>query len=157
MLDSLTFRTARTQVHAFRSESDELELRRQASQQFADCLGFLQLGIDAFQWLERARRQIEQAIRDGKLEPTAELDDAIEALYRLWLPAAELAQSRIGEFESASQFENFDEFRECKRLVELRVADFDKLEELRRRVPSVADLESIAIDPQEWLNEPGWS
>jgi hypothetical protein len=51
---------------------------------------------------------------------------------------------------------NLEEFRDCEQQELSEAEQLDKLKALEARVPSVDDLKLIAIDPREWLSEPGW-
>ncbi|MBX7073795.1 MAG: hypothetical protein K1X71_11665 [Pirellulales bacterium] len=157
MLDCLAYRTARNSVHAFRSEGDEIVVRREVVASPGECESLLQLGIDAYAWLERANRDIVTAIRQGQTQPAAELDRAIEALYRMWLPSAATLEQISQQIQHEDPPPNLSRFRECEQLVREKVAEFDKLRSLAKRVPSASDLSLIEIDPREWLSEPGWS
>jgi len=157
VMDSLAYRTARSQVHAFKSEGDEIMARHYEANDCVDCESYLQLGIDAYNWLRRARMRIQEATSQGKAEPSSEADDAIEVLYRLWLQPVEIANKRI-EIQINNGFEvsNLNEFRECERAVRIIVKDFERMIEIGQRVPSFDELSGVAADPSEWLGQPGW-
>jgi hypothetical protein len=164
LTDSLAYRTARGHVHAFKSESDEILARTIVAQPCAvsdpttqtDCESYLQLGIDACRWLRRANDHFHKAVSQGLIKPSADLDESIEVLFRLWLPPVDTANSLIDDqIKRGSTPANLAEFRECERSVRDEVERIDRLKALEERVPAVDDLKLIAIDSREWLSEPG--
>ncbi|HVA50529.1 MAG TPA: hypothetical protein VNH11_29560 [Pirellulales bacterium] len=128
LLDNLAFRTARAWVHSFTGEYDELAARHQAAMDCLHCEAFLQLGIDAFHWLNRADQQLRQEIYAGRLEYDAEVDEALGTLYRLWLRPYEDAEKWVAIQERRGyKIDNLELFRDCFREVRSLVDSGDEI------------------------------
>ena len=156
-MDCLAYRTARDHVRAFKSEGDEIVERSYEAEECGDCESYLQLGIDAFNWLQRASDHISRLISEGRIRPDERVDQAIEVLYRLWLPPVRIAEEWVSvQTNRGYQVENLENFRSCKRTVLAIIAEIDKMKAVAERVPPSDDLGLIATDASAWLGEPGW-
>lgn len=69
----------------------------------AACQRRLGQAIDSFQWIVRAEETIRQAVYQGLIEFSAELDEAIEALYRGWLVSSEATERVLAEIQECPQ------------------------------------------------------
>jgi hypothetical protein len=79
-----------------------------------DCEEYLQKGITAFRWLERAEEVVTEAENDCVRANDQQVHDAIESLYRLWLGPCEYAEQWIAGVSEDGYFpDNIDEFRGC--------------------------------------------
>lgn len=79
-----------------------------------DCEDFLQMGIDAFEWIIRADEVIRAAIYAGDMEYDEELDHGIQLLLKVWLRPCENAFKWIAKCESLGfKIHNLAHFREC--------------------------------------------
>jgi hypothetical protein len=112
--DSLALRTAKTLVESYSREDGVIEEHKQAMD-CRDCETYLQLGIDAFDWLIRADQIARKAIFSGS---TAIDPDQVEAeigrLCRTWLDSGDRANAWIALQQSRGfAVENLDRFREC--------------------------------------------
>ncbi|MCE9555512.1 MAG: hypothetical protein K8T91_19365 [Planctomycetes bacterium] len=119
-------RTARDHVRTFRAEGEELGLMEQHGQamECRDCESFLQLGIDAFRWLNRADEEIRSRIYKGKVQFNQDVDDAIGILYEAWLGPCDVVQQCIKkQVERGFDVENLTEFQACEANVRAIVAD----------------------------------
>lgn len=122
MADSLAFRSAQTHVKCFSDESNIIEQSNQALE-CRDCEDFLQLGIDAFRWLNRADESIRLAVFAGYPHNEA-ADNALAALYKAWLDPCVPAERWIAiQEERGYHIDNLTEFRNCVAEVEALVRD----------------------------------
>jgi hypothetical protein len=80
-----------------------------------DCEDFLQLGIEAFTWIERAHGNLRESIYGGKSVFDPEAESLLTELYESWLrPYADAekwaqAQAQRGYFP-----DNLTAFRACR-------------------------------------------
>lgn len=117
MADSLAIRSARLHVKSFSDESDVIQSSSEALE-CRDCEDFLQLGIDAFRWLNRADEHIRRAVFAG-VPHNEEADRALIALYKAWLAPCAVAEGRVASQENRGyQVDNLAEFRNCVAEVE---------------------------------------
>jgi hypothetical protein len=113
-MDNLALRTARLHVRDYTGESDDLVRRHAEAIDCRECEDFLQLGIDAFQWLGRADRVIRSAVYRGLAEYNPSLDVALATLYAEWLRPCTLAERWIAEQEQRGfRVDNLADFRAC--------------------------------------------
>jgi hypothetical protein len=114
-LESIAYRTARSHVHLFKDEGDELLERHERAMDCRDCESFLQLGIDAFKWLCRADEEIRKGIFSGEVQYKEDMDSAIAALYKLWLRPCVFAEQWIRhQLQHELKIDNLAAFRECQ-------------------------------------------
>jgi len=156
LLDNLAYRTARSHIRDFASESDELMLRHDEAMQCRNCETYLQLGIDAFSWLERADSQIRTSLAEGKFLPDAEVDAAFEFLYRLWLRPCKFANDWIAiQLKRDYAIDNLEKFQECASKAREIVENSDRMREISKKIPSASDLDIIAVTRlhDAWINQ----
>ncbi len=101
---SLTYRTAEKHVRNYGTESDVIVTHHEAME-CCDCDTFLQLGIDAFDWLIRADQEIREALANGReVASGVDVDKAFEVLCKGWLHSADVAKQQI----SIHQYRGYD-------------------------------------------------
>ena len=88
--------------------------RHVSAMECRDCEDFLQLGIDAFNWMIRADEQFREAIFDGRIEYDAETDESLSLLFRTWLKPSSYAEKWAAEqTERGFTLEKIAQFRQC--------------------------------------------
>lgn len=112
----LAFRTAEQQVKNYAHESLQLMQEHHAAMDCRDCEDFLQLGIDAFQWLIRADQLFRVAVYESIEAYDQQLDERLQHLFRQWLGPCDYAEKWI-ERQTAKGYhlDNLEKFRECCR------------------------------------------
>lgn len=152
--DTLAMKTAKLYVRTYTDEQNKLMQEHYEAMDCLDCEAFLQLGIDAYDWISRASRHATKQFRAGTMQPTAELRDAFDALYRSWLRSVEFARRWIAVQQARGfQLDNQGEFEQAVYAVEKIVADSDRMAELGERAKLVS-VETIATcPPPEWAAE----
>jgi hypothetical protein len=92
VIDHLTIRTAQRHVENFATEVDVMQQHHEAMQRW-DCDAFLQLGIDAFEWLLRSDLAIRSLEREAKITEAEaiELDNGLRLLCKGWMKTCEIA------------------------------------------------------------------
>jgi len=124
VLDSLAYRTAKNRIHSFAGEGEEMVVRHDQAMECFDCRDFLQLGIDAYQWLTRADEQLREEVFAGQIDHNAEADQAIDVLYKTWLKPCDFAEKWITVQQQRNfEIENLTEFRRCVEEVRAIVRD----------------------------------
>jgi hypothetical protein len=112
-MGDIALRTATTFVHSYASEDAVIEAPRQSDDR-RDCEDFLQLGIDAFDWLIRADQTFREAIFDGYKDFDPAVENALRSLCQLWLKPCERARKRIEiQLSRGYKVDNLDRFNEC--------------------------------------------
>jgi hypothetical protein len=112
--ESLAFRTAKQHVQTFSDESSALMKAHAEAMDCRDCEAFLQLGIDAFEWLMRADRIYRMDIYRGEGQHDATVENALRALCKAWLEPCAFADRWI-EAQRTRGFviDNLVRFRQC--------------------------------------------
>ena len=118
-LDSLALRTAQTFVNSYAHEDDVVQQHSEAMD-CRDCEAFLQLGIDAFNWVIRADQVTRQVMFSGDSDFVPDdVEAAIRALCKLWLKPCDRANQWVAVQHSRGfKVDNLDAFRNC--CVEMR-------------------------------------
>jgi hypothetical protein len=130
----LQLRVARRRLKSFADESKLIDGHRQAMERL-DCEAFLQLGIDAYDWLVRADQAIRKAMLAGGEEHSPRTEQALENLFRAWLEPCKLANKWITSIGKRGQSpENLARFRECETEVRaiVRFLDDDMMTDAMR-------------------------
>lgn len=125
-MSNLLLRSATRHVRDF---ADESELMREHVQAMdcRDCEAYLQIGIDAFEWLIRADENFRAIVFSEKAEYDPRIDQAIQSLFRAWLPPCEFANQWIdSQLQSGYHPDNLAKFRECERQVRSIVRSLDQ-------------------------------
>jgi hypothetical protein len=115
-IDDLAYRNAEKHVQSYSDECRDLLKLHAEAKDCRNCEAFLQIGIDAFDWLMRADRQFRMAIYRGEKDFNPKIEQALRAQYKKWLDPCELAEKWI-EIQQTRGFEidNLKEFRDCVR------------------------------------------
>jgi hypothetical protein len=144
-LDNLSYRAATALVHSYALEDEVAGAHREAMD-CRDCEDFLQLGIDAFQWVMRADQVLRRATFEGKaaFDP-AQAEAGIRALCALWLKPCEPANRWISLQESRGfKVDNVERFHECCTEMRAIVAAQDATDE--DMPEAIARLQDRAIE-----------
>ncbi len=112
--DYLAFRNAEKHVQSYSKESQDVMERHAEAMDCRNCEAFLQMGIDAFEWLMRADRAFRMAIFRGEKEYDAESEKSLRNLCKNWLVPCEVAEKWIEtQLTRGYEIDNLAEFREC--------------------------------------------
>jgi hypothetical protein len=106
-------REARRHVRSFGDEYDLL-VDHGNPERCVDCEAFLQVGIDAFQWIVRADEAIRLGVSRGQLAPDAQFDRKLKALARAWLNTCDVVSRLNLWYLSRGKLGNLAEFRRCE-------------------------------------------
>lgn len=91
-----------------------------------DCEAFLQLGIDAFNWLVRADKLLRKAECANHAENAAKVHNCIQTLLIAWLETCDAANKWVREqLRRGFTVDNLDEFRKCEEEVRAIVDSFE--------------------------------
>ena len=127
MYDELALQIARDRVDCYRHHSDEVIERHRKATDCRDCEAFLQLGIDAYEWLIRADQSIRRAVFKGDLEWDADIDTLFKTLFEQWLEPCEWARRWLNtQVERGYDVDNGAQFLECCEQVEAIVESFEE-------------------------------
>ena len=120
MSDNLALSLARIRVHAYADASGELMKQHAEAMECRDCEDFLKMGIEAYQWLQRAEDTMREADYAGIFEFTRETRETLDTLYVAWLKPCEFAEKWIASLNNRSYFpDNLSKFRDaCERAQE---------------------------------------
>lgn len=144
--DSLALRTARGHVDNYQTESTNLMARHAEAMDCRDCEAFLQLGIDAFEWLMRADREYRAAMAAGQIDYNAEVDAALTELCRTWLKPCEYAQKWIAlQKQRNYEIDNLAEFNNCCEEMRAIVAAEERLNQANALPTAIATLREEAV------------
>jgi hypothetical protein len=111
---TLAFRNALHHVRRYTNETDDLMNRHAEAIDCRDCEDFLQLGIDAFNWLNRADESIRRAICAGSIQHDHKIERALHVMYARWLRPCVHAERWIAVQEQRGfRVDNLRTFREC--------------------------------------------
>jgi len=139
---NLAFRNARRQVSGYVGESKDVMRRHAEAMDCWDCEDVLQLGIDAFDWLNRADEAIRRDINSGRLEYDPRIDRALKSLYARWLKPCPFAEQWIAVQEARGfTVRNAARFRVCCEEARAIVDDDDVLDN-----DAIVELRDEAID-----------
>ena len=143
--ESLAFRTAKKHVDSYSEESANLMAAHDEAMDCRDCEAFLQMGIDAFDWLMRADRAYHMAMYRSEIDHDPKLEDALARLCEGWLVPCEFAERWIErQLTNGYQIDNLEGFRRCvtemSAIVEVNREDGDQ------KLPEqIAELRDTAI------------
>jgi hypothetical protein len=158
MADStISSRAALRRVEEYVREGNDAMAAHREAIECCDCEAFLELGIEAFNWMVRATYEL----RNREIHETLELpaDEFVRRLREMWLAPCEYAEQWIKiQHERGYEVSNLLAFRECCERTRRFIERDQKIQSLEKRVPSMNELASIAIaPPKEWTDEPSWS
>jgi hypothetical protein len=124
MTTSLEIAVARRLVESYADVSGQWKTEHRDAQDRRACQEWMQKGIDAFRWLQRAEETLTQAEFHGVHEMTAEERGAIESLYVAWLVPCAATEEWINVLEDRGYPpENLAEFRAACATVRRIVSD----------------------------------
>lgn len=142
-MSDLTLQFARKHVEHYTDTDDKLVLASRAAMDCYDCEAFLQLGIDAFEWLMRADLVVRKAIFNETYEYDPKLEEALEALCISWTKPCEDALAWVSIQRSRGfEVSNLDKFMECCEEMKAIVESFTEESEVPQ---SIVVLEKQAI------------
>jgi hypothetical protein len=114
-MESLAFRTARKHIQNYERESGVMAEHDEAMD-CLDCELYLQLGIDAFDWVMRADRNFRAAAAEHEEAYSQELQNALQGFCKSWLMHCETAEAWIKrQLARGFEIDNLVVFRECCR------------------------------------------
>ena len=119
-IDSLAFRTAKNLVDFYAHEDHDGNaiVRHQHAMDLSECEDFLQLAINAFDWLMRADLSFRKAIYRDTKNYDQEVDDALSKLLKHWQSPCEFAERWAADLANRGfHVANLARFRECCRAV----------------------------------------
>lgn len=124
MTSSLELAMAQRLVKSYVGESGQWKADHRDAMECWNCQEWLQKGIDAFRWLQRAEEAFTQAEFHGVHVMTAEERETIEALYVAWLVPCDSTDKWIATLvERGYSPNNLNEFREICEVVRRIIAD----------------------------------
>lgn len=143
-IDLLAVRNAKQHVQSYAQEFDVMACHKEAMD-CRNCESFLQMGIDAFEWMIRADRAVRMAIYRGDKDFDPDFEVAMSELCKSWLKPCEFAESWIAiQLERGYEIDNLSEFRHC---VEEMTAIIEANEEGAESLPdSIAHLRDAAVE-----------
>lgn len=125
MHTSLAFRTAEQRVGNFADESDWFRLHEQAME-CRDCEDVLRIGIEAFEWLNRADETVRGDVIRGLVSHDPQDDQRLGSLFRRWLASCEKVNHWIHQLQSRGfEVENVEDFCRCETEARAMVAYLD--------------------------------
>ena len=79
-----------------------------------DCEDFLRLGIEAFQWLQKAHQNIQDDVYQGRSVFDEHVEHAITKLYQRWLKPYNTAQRWMTSLQGQGfELDNAVDFARC--------------------------------------------
>jgi hypothetical protein len=113
-LEGIAFRTARSFLRNYHDEFTDWKTAHEEAMDCWDCQNFLQLGIDAFHWINRTDQEMRKAVYAGKKDYSQEDALFLEKLYAEWLEPCLFAERWIAAQQSRGfSIDNLEEFRKC--------------------------------------------
>ncbi len=105
-----------------------------------NCQSFVQLGIEACEWLIETDTVLQNCIVTGQIEYSRKRELALQELFRRWLKPCEFANRWIDEqYKRGHVIENLDEFRKCQREMKAIVSSFDSENVLPEKLQQLRD------------------
>ncbi len=125
MCSDYTLQIARARIDAY-SNMDEVMRQHHEIMECCDrCEKFLQSGIEAYEWLQKAENTIQRAAREG-FSVSDEVPAAIDHLYRTWLVPCSHAEELVSQQQQLGYIPaNLDEFRAACEQVKKRIQMID--------------------------------
>lgn len=114
-MTSLAYRQARDHVRSFSDESEQVMKAHKQAMECLDCEAFLQMGIDAFNWLIFADEMVRTHIHEHpKPDETNDVANRLYELFECWMKPVVVAKKLIGKHESRGfALDNVKEFEAC--------------------------------------------
>jgi len=142
--DFLAVRNAESHVRSYNDVSTDLMSRHAEAMDCRNCEAFLQMGIDAFDWLRRADREIRLNFYRNEAEFDLQATAALAKLCEVWQEPVAFAEKWIAiQQQRGGEIDNLVEFRHC---VEEMAAIVEANAAATEDVPeSIATLRDLAI------------
>jgi hypothetical protein len=97
-----------------RARAERLLKDHEEAMECRDCEDFLRLGIEAFQWLQKAHHSIQDDVYHGRSVYDAHVEHAITKLYQRWLKPCNTAQRWMkGLQDQGFELDNAIDFANC--------------------------------------------
>ncbi len=133
-MESIAFRSAKRHVKTFARTSKLMQAHREAMD-CRNCEDFLQLGVDAYEWLKRAEEALRENLYKGRRRNDPKLSEAFDMMYNTWLWPVEFADEWIAkQIHKGYIPDNLENFRkacdEVRDIVERR--NWEKMASLSR-------------------------
>jgi hypothetical protein len=124
--ENLTFKYASEHVARYRDEDDRIMSEHREALECMDCEAYLQLGIDAFNWIMKADAVWRDGVYNGRYEFDPAMESALQAMCRSWLKPCGNAEKWIAIQEKRGYtLSNLETFRRCCEEMKAIVASFD--------------------------------
>lgn len=138
---SIAFKSARRHVRFYARQSQLME-RHEEAMDCRDCEDFLQLGIEALKWLQRAEEELRLSVYSGERQNSIELSDSLDRMYHMWLMPVHSAEQWVAiQATRGYTPDNLYEFRQsceqAREVVENR--DWSRVSECSRSVQPAED------------------
>jgi hypothetical protein len=113
-MNEIAMRAAEGQVSLYIDQFEKLIKQHIHAMECRDCEDFLQSGIDAFKWIQRARQNYQQSIFDGQASHNIKIENQFTQLYQNWLTPCDNAEKWIKlQIDRGFYPDNLKEFRAC--------------------------------------------
>ena len=113
-MSQLAFDAAKNGVDFFTDQTSQIMQDHSLAMACRDCEDFLQMGIDAFRWLQRAEENIRDGAMSGAVSFNLEVDEAITRMYEKWLGPCDDAEMWVAEqLRQGFTPDNLNKFRAC--------------------------------------------
>lgn len=125
----IAFRAAKREVYLYRREfrrfrksqrslarnrTEQLLKDHQEAMECRDCEDFLRLGIEAFQWLQKAHQNIQDDVYHGRSVYDEHVERAVTKLYQRWLKPYDTAQRWMKSLrDQGFELDNAVDFARC--------------------------------------------
>lgn len=125
-MSNLVFQQAQDHVESFVTKTNDAMAEHREAMDCWNCEAVIQMGIDAFEWLQRADQGMHEAVYAGAAVPDEEFE-ALKSLYREWHDKTTLVKAWAQRVISNSfALDNFQKLLESDREVAAVVRSFDK-------------------------------
>jgi len=113
MGEPLELQIARSKVEEYEHEESIVRDSKHA-RDCLDCEAYLDMGMEALQWLERAEEVFTEALARFDFDFSTELMEALENLHIAWLRPCAFAEKWIATCqENGYELRNVEDFRSC--------------------------------------------
>lgn len=145
-MSELAFRTAEKHVRNYEQETRDLIAEHREAMDCRDCEAYLQIGIDAFNWLIRADQSLRRAAAEGNEDAySPEVAAAFGRHCKAWLASCERASEWIARHRDREyEIENLAALRKCCEEMQA-IVDFYDAERSESLPPQMAVLRDEAL------------
>ncbi|MGW8256122.1 MAG: hypothetical protein ACWGMZ_01420 [Thermoguttaceae bacterium] len=110
--NGIAMEAAMREVAAYSNQSVEIMQQHNLAMECRDCEDFLQLGIEAFNWIQRSWQNYQQRIFDGQASHDPQVEKRFTELYRHWLETGDKVGQWIRIQTGRGYYpDNLDEFK----------------------------------------------